>query len=96
MEISHHTSTAAPIRSTSVGTGAAAPTAALKPALLVATQAVTRPTTLGTVGAVNEAHIGTLKDGKTPPAGFDRTLKPYDTVMLPYDVTDEKQVRHTA
>lgn len=96
MEISAQNQTAAPLNPMTTGQGAAPPVGASKTVAGDSAQAISIPATLGVVGAVNEARIGTLKDGKSPPVGFDRTLKPYDTVMLPYEVVEEKQVHHTA
>ncbi len=96
MEISLHTTAAAPISTKPLKNGAAPPLPTVETAKRAQTHPTAIPTGLGQIGAVNETRINTLKDGKTPPAGFDRTLKPYDTIMLPYAVVAKKQVQHTA
>ncbi len=96
MEISLQKTAAAPITTTPFKNGAATPSPTVEAALRDSTQATAIPSGLGLIGAVNEARITTLKDGKTPPEGFERTLKPYDTVILPYVAADEKQLHHSA
>ncbi|MCO4846576.1 MAG: hypothetical protein KC448_01225 [Yoonia sp.] len=55
-------------------------------------QAAQIPEQLGVTGALNEAKAGVLEAGKIEPNLFYRTLKPYDTVMLPYRAADEKRL----
>ena len=54
------------------------------------------PAQLNGVGAVNETRFGTLKTVKPVIDGIDRTLKPYDTVMLPFTVSEENSIRRLA
>lgn len=96
MEISLQNKGTAPLSPNIMGQGAAPTSTIPETGVRDSMQTATIPAALGVVGAVNEARLGTLKDGKSPPVGFDRTLKPYDTVMLPYHVVEEKQVHHTA
>ncbi len=96
MEISLRTNTAALNTAKTPQNGAASPKSGPILTGSDSTNKTSLPLGLGQIGAVNETRINTLKDGKTPPAGFDRTLKPYDTVMLPYIADDEKQVHRTA
>ncbi len=96
MEISLQHQTAAPFAHNTNGHGAAqanpaAPIRQPDQAPLAPT-----PVQLGILGAVNEALIGALKPNKPEAKAFDRTLKPYDTAMLPHSSTDEKRLQKTA
>lgn len=53
------------------------------------------PTQMGIVGVVNEALIGTLSPSEPISDDVDRTLKPYDTVMLPHSISDQKRIKDT-
>lgn len=96
MEISLRTPAAAPTPSKTIENGAAPSIPTTQTPEPEHTLNAATPTGLGLIGAVSEAHINALKDGKAPPDGIARTLKPYDTVILPYVDTDEKQVHRTA
>lgn len=96
MEISLQHQTAAPFAHNTNGHGVATgnPAALIRPP----DQAPPAPTPvqLGILGAVNEAIIGALRPEKPETKAFDRTLKPYDTAMLPHSAADEKRLQKTA
>tara|TARA_R110002051_G_scaffold33923_3_gene75524 strand:- start:26705 stop:26995 length:291 start_codon:yes stop_codon:yes gene_type:complete len=96
MEISLQQSAAAPLayRQDTQGAVRAAPNETASNAKKA--EQVPTPAQFGAVGAVNEARIGTLETVKPVFGGIDRTLKPYDTVMLPYTVSDENSIRRSA
>tara|TARA_R110002072_G_scaffold756_1_gene6225 strand:- start:5 stop:295 length:291 start_codon:yes stop_codon:yes gene_type:complete len=96
MEISLQQSAAPPLAYPKDSQGAAKPApdapeiSAEKPVQLSV------PAQLSAVGAVNETRFGTLKTVKPVIDEIDRTLKPYDTVMLPFTVSEENSIRRLA
>lgn len=95
MEISLQQQTAAPPvhRVDQTGAASSLPSAEIiqtGPSIVAPT-----PTQMGIVGVVNEALIGTLSPSEPINDGVDRTLKPYDTVMLPHSISDEKRIKDT-
>ena len=96
MEISLQHQTAAPFTRNTNEHGAATANRAAQTRQSDQAPPAPTPVQLGVLGAVNEAQIGALKPNKPEAKAFDRTLKPYDTAMLPHSLADEKRLNKTA
>ena len=93
MEISLQQSAAPPLAYPEDSQGAAKPAPDVPEINAEKPNQMIVPAQLSGVGAVNETRFGSLKPVKPVIDGVDRTLKPYDTVMLPFTVSQETSIR---